>query len=408
MKICIIGGGLTGLVAAFFLGRDHEIDLYEKRRHLGGCVSSYEVGDTHIEAFYHHCFASDTHLFSLMKSLGVLDRLEWLKGTTGYYVDGRIYPLNTPHEILSYPYLSLADKARLALLTVRSRRLDTARLDDITAREFVTRELGERVYSSFFEPLLSSKFGDCRDAVSAAWLVSRIAIRSNRGISGERLGYLQGGFHTLVEALAEKIGNDCVIRLGDPVTSLSRDTGGWRVNDRRYDAVVSTIPPQALPAGVVTGLGPVPYQGAACMLLAMDRDVTDGIYWLNMKDPAPYGAVISHTNFIPAEKYGQHLVYLASYFSGTLPGKIDETMLADFCSRFRIPSGDIAWHRMSVEPFAGPLYTRGFYHKIVPYQAEGLYFAGMFSKPNYPERSMNGSVAAGMDVARLIGTAGGA
>ena len=81
---------------------------------------------------------------------------------------------------------------------------------------------------------------------------------------------------------------------------------------------------------------PIPYQGAACITLAIDRDVTRGIYWLNMKDSAPYGAVVSHTNFIPVERYGEHLVYLASYFSGTVPAHIDKTMIDDFCTRFSI------------------------------------------------------------------------
>jgi len=402
MKICIVGGGLTGLCAALFLGKEHEVDLYEKRSHLGGCVSSYEIGNTHIESFYHHCFAGDSNLFSLLDTLGIRDRLEWLRGSTGYYIDGRIYPLNTPREILSYPYLSLPDKAKLALITLRSRRMDTASLDEITARDFIISELGERIYASFFEPLLASKFGDFRDRVSAAWLVSRIAIRSNRGLSGERLGYLKGGFYTLINALSDHVGKDCVVRLGDAVSRITRDTWGWRVNDQKYDVVISTIPPQALPAGTVTGIDPVPYQGAACMLLGIERDVAGGIYWLNMKDPAPYGAVICHTNLVPRDRYGDHLVYLASYFHGDLPKKTDERMLSDFCQRFGVTRDEVHWQRMAVDPWAGPLYTTGFAKKIVPYRAGGLYFAGMFSGPNYPERSMDGAIAAGREVADLL------
>jgi len=106
MRICIIGGGLTGLSAAYHLGNDHEVDVYEKRRSLGGCLSSYEIGDYHIEEFYHHCFAWDTRLISLMESLHISDRLEWLKGTTGYFAGGTVYPLNTPGEILKYPLLT--------------------------------------------------------------------------------------------------------------------------------------------------------------------------------------------------------------------------------------------------------------------------------------------------------------
>ena len=73
------------------------------------------------------------------------------------------------------------------------------------------------------------------------------------------------------------------------------------------------------------GLPHVPYQGAACMTLALERQVTEGIYWLNMKDAVPYGAVVAHTNFIPIERYGEHIVYLASYFTGTIAPRLDST-----------------------------------------------------------------------------------
>ena len=114
MKIAIVGGGLTGLVAAHALGHEHEVELFEKMPVLGGCLSSYRVNDYWIERYYHHCFSDDVHLFSLIKELSLTDRLEWHNGTTGYYSRHTIYPLNTPMQILRYPELSLIDKAKLA------------------------------------------------------------------------------------------------------------------------------------------------------------------------------------------------------------------------------------------------------------------------------------------------------
>jgi Protoporphyrinogen oxidase len=122
MKICILGGGLTGLAAAYRLSERHDIDLFEKRNHLGGCLSSYNINGHWIEQYYHHCFAGDTELLSLFKELNISDRLEWLRGSTGYYADNTLYPLTSPLEILRYPFLSLADKARLALFTLRAKK----------------------------------------------------------------------------------------------------------------------------------------------------------------------------------------------------------------------------------------------------------------------------------------------
>ena len=70
MKICIIGGGLTGLTAAYALSGRHDIDLFEKTSAPGGCLSSYQVGNYWIEKYYHHCFSGDKALISLFDKSG--------------------------------------------------------------------------------------------------------------------------------------------------------------------------------------------------------------------------------------------------------------------------------------------------------------------------------------------------
>ena len=405
MKIGIIGGGLTGLVAANRLVSGHEIDLFEKMPYLGGCLSSYNVNDYWIERYYHHCFSRDTSLFALISELGLSGELEWRTGTTGYFAGNRIFPLSTPFQILAYPELSFLDKIKLGLLTLKAKKTDLITLDDVPADQYIINHLGKNIYSSFFEPLLKSKFGDRRKDVSAAWLFSRIAIRSDRGISGEHLGYMKGGFHRIIDALEQSIvSQEGRIQKHSPVSSVSPRNGAWEINGTRYDAIISTIPPQEL--GRVGGpvVPPIPYQGAACMTLAIDRDVTGGIYWLNMKDPAPYGAVVSHTNFIPADRYGERIVYLASYFSGVVPLNLDALMLNDFCTRFSLAKKEIHWHKMALDPWAGPVYTIGYRSLIPSYEQRGLFMAGMFSRPNYPERSMEGSIRAGSEVAECLRT----
>ena len=141
MKVCIIGGGLTGLTAALVLGRDHDVSLLEKEQDLGGCLSSYRVGGYWIERFYHHCFAGDTRLLALIDELGLQPLLEWRIGTTGSFAGGTIYPLNTPIEILSYPLLTLRDKAKLARLTMKAGKIDPAPLDDIPAEEYLVNRV---------------------------------------------------------------------------------------------------------------------------------------------------------------------------------------------------------------------------------------------------------------------------
>ena len=396
---------MTGLVAAHRLVQDHEVDLFEKMPFLGGCLSSYNVNNYWIERYYHHCFSTDNSLFALITDLGLIDKLEWKTGTTGYFAGNKIYRLNTPLEILLYPELTLMDKVKLARLTFKAKKTDLKTLDNIPAEQYILKHLGKNIYSSFFEPLLKSKFGERRKEVSAAWLFSRIAIRSNRGVSGEHLGYMNGGFHQLIDALEKSITlKGGIIRKQTPVFYVSRKNGAWEVNGNRYDTIISTIPPQELERIGGPALLSVPYQGAACMTIALEREVTGGIYWLNMKDEAPYGAVVAHTNFIPIKRYGEHIVYLASYFTGTVSPRLDLRMLEDFCTRFSVSRDEIHWYKMAVDPWAGPVYTTGYRSLIPEFEHRGLFMAGMFSPTNYPERSMEGSVRAGSEVAAYIRT----
>lgn len=403
MKIAILGGGLTGLVAAHVLSRENDITVYESQPFLGGCLSSYHIDRYWIERYYHHCFSNDQNLFSLLEELRLSDKLKWHSGSTGYFSHDTIYPLTTPFQILKWPELSLFDKARLAWLTLHAKKTDLKTLDDISAETYILEHLGPHIYSSFFEPLLKSKFGKNRSRVSAAWLISRIAIRSDRGVHGEHLGYLDGGFHQIIEGLEGSIHkNGGVINLSSPVNTIIREGSTWKIAENNYDAVISTIPPQEL--GRLAGLSvpDIPYQGAACMTLGIERDVCKGIYWINMKDECPYGAVIAHTNFIPRDQYGEDIVYLASYFSGVPPARLDQNMKDDFCNRFGIAKEEIHWSRMAIDPWAGPVYTTGYRGQIPGYEKHGIFMAGMFSEDNYPERSMEGSITAGYRVAECV------
>ena len=77
-------------------------------------------------------------------------------------------------------------------------------------------------------------------------------------------------------------------------------------------------------------------------------------------------------------------------------------MKEDFCLRFDLKENEIHWSRMTVDPWAGPIYTTG-YHSLIPaYEKHGIYLAGMFSEENYPERSMEGSIRAGNRIAGCI------
>ena len=43
MKIAVIGSGISGLSAAYFLSKKYKVDLYEKDDHFGGHSFTYDI-----------------------------------------------------------------------------------------------------------------------------------------------------------------------------------------------------------------------------------------------------------------------------------------------------------------------------------------------------------------------------
>ncbi|MGB8215854.1 MAG: NAD(P)/FAD-dependent oxidoreductase [Candidatus Methanoperedens sp.] len=414
MTTVIIGGGLAGLAAAYRLAGGDEIILIEKEPELGGMASSYEIDGYHIEKYYHHIFSSDKELIALIDELGLSSKLEWLRGSTGYYFDGKIFPMNTPIEILKA--LPLMDVIRLTLLVLKAQGIkDTAPFDDITAKQWILDTAGESVYNNFFLPLLQSKFGDNKERVSAAWLLGRVRIRSNRGAKGERLGYMRGGFHALIEKMAQSVTKKGgIIRQGNASKIEVADSSVKNVvvdgEIIKCDRVISTVSPHILQKIIdprLLGLDmKISYQGTACALFGLTEKIMDDVYWLNIKEDVPFGAVIEHTNFIPVSDYGEHLMYVTSYFQNpdsvlwksSDDGVIElyQNGLEKLFPGFR---KKVKWWRLRRDIDTAPVYETGYGKKVLPYRTniKGLYLAGMFSEANYPERSMNGSIKAGFD-----------
>lgn len=431
MKIVIIGSGLAGLSAGYRLCRSNKVLIFEKDPDIGGMSASYSLEHSgkkyFIEKYYHHIFRSDSELLALIKELGLEKQMLWLKGKNAYFVDGKNYPMNTPVEILHFSPLSTFDLIKLGLLVFRIRLIkDTAPYDRIKAKDWILETAGKSVYENFFAPLMKSKFGDNAENVSAAWLIGRVKIRSDRGKEGEKLGYMRGGFNSLIEALAGQItANGGEIRTGKGITEIVIENNAVQgvVADGDFiacDAVISTVEPIVLDA--ITGgklgalhetLRNIRYQGTACALIGLDRKLMeDGNYWLNIKADVPFGAVIEHTNFLPFEDYGENLVYVTAYFQdkkSSLWTQKEEDIIDSYLKGLErmfpeFSRKEVRWTKLYRRIDTAPVYEQGYLEKVLPFAPgpSGLYLAGMFSSTNYPERSMNGSVKAGFESAELL------
>ena len=334
--VVIIGAGFCGLAAAYELGK-HGIraTVLERDTEIGGLAGSFSVNGVRLEKFYHHWFTNDTHAIQLVHELGKKDHVLVRPTRTGMYYANNFFKLSTPVDLLRFSPLPFFDRIRLGVLALRARRVEDWRaLDEKTAADWILEMGGERVYRVVWEPLLRGKFGDVAEEISAVWFWNKLKLRgSSRGKGGEeRLAYYRGGFAALADELAEAIrtrGGE--IRTNAPVSHVQVSSGrvtGVLAGGQTIpaDAVIATpaLPIIAdllephVPREYVNQLRRIRYLANICVVLELDRSLSE-TYWLNVNDPGfPFVGVIEHTNFEQLSTYGgRHIVYLSKYLPET-------------------------------------------------------------------------------------------
>ena len=427
--VVIIGGGFTGLAAAYqLLKQGKTVTIIESDNQVGGLASSFPVGSTRLEKFYHHWFTNDQNVMELIGELGLTDNILLRPTKTGMYYANNFFQLSTPLDLLRFKPLRLFDRLRLGVLALRARRVkDWRDLEDLSAAEWLRSMGGERVYKVVWEPLLRGKFGDVAQEISAVWFWSKLKLRGgSRGKHGEeQLAYFRGGFSGLADALAEWIvAEGGKILLECCATGIDVEDGQFRAvicDNRRVDgaAAISTLPlpttagliEQHVDQAYAASLRRIRYLGNICLVLELDRSLSS-TYWLNVNDPDfPFVGLIEHTNFEPPETYGgRHVVYLSKYLpnSDRLFLMSDDEFL-DFCIpyiRRMFPAFERQWimgYHVWRASFSQPIVERR-YARLLPAETtpvKGFYIATMAQI--YPEdRGTNYAIREGRAIARRI------
>lgn len=334
-QVTIVGGGFTGLTAAYeLLKKGIKVTILEAEPEIGGLAAAFEVGGEKLDRFYHHWFTNDMEVMTLIDELGLNDRVEINPTNTGVYYANNFFKLSTPWDLLNFTPLSFFDRIRLGLLALRARRVkDWKELENKSAHEWLKELGGENVYRVVWQPLLKGKFGPYAEEVSAVWFWNKLKLRGgSRGKGGEeRLAYFKGGFVSLADALAVKIRElGGVISLNSPVSSIRKVDDNWLVETPNGTVTSQrVICTTALPLiadmikswasqSYLDELNRIQYIGNTCLVLELDRPLSK-TYWLNVNEPSfPFVGVIEHTNFERPETYGgRHIVYLSKYLPHT-------------------------------------------------------------------------------------------
>ena len=428
-SVGVIGGGFAGLTAALRLAQaGHRVTLWEKGR-FGGQAATFEVAGSRLEIFYHHLFQSDTSIVALAEELGVSDKLMWLPSNVGYFVDGKIYPLNAALDLLRLGCVPFVDRVRIGVVTAYLQRVrNWQKYERVTAHRWLSRALGKRAYDKTLGAQLRAKFGSYYDKIPMVWFWGKIWLRttSRRSpLDQEKLGYFDGSFQVIVDAMVDACEKAGVEMRREGLRSLETDgQGAWSVVTEsgtlsdRFDTLVATVPSNIfqrlapkLPAAYVDKLNALEYEAAVVALLELDRPLSS-MYWLNVADSdLPFTGIIEHTNFIDPAKYeGRRFVYLSKYMEPDHPYfamDADAIIAAYIPHLIKVnPEFDRSWIRDSWvfrERAAQPIIPMRYSERIPDHRTplKNLYLAN--TTQIYPEdRGTNYSVRLGNDVAKLV------
>jgi protoporphyrinogen oxidase len=332
-RVIVIGAGAMGLAAGYYaLKRGHQVTVLEAAPEAGGMAAHFDLGGLSIERFYHFVCKADQPTFDLLDDLGLGDRMRWVATSMGYYIDGRLEPWGDPLSLLRFPKLSLVEKLRYGVMMAAAvRRRGAGSLEQVSAKDWITRWCGARVYERLWAPLFKLKFYQYADNISAAWMWTRIKRlgTSRRSMFQEELGYIDGGSETLIHALVDAIdkrGGE--VRLATPASRVvvegGRVTGVAAASEiLPADAVISTVPTPLverlvpdLPAADLARYRAIVNIGVVCVVFRLKRSVSTH-FWVNISDARfEIPGLVEFSNLRPT---GDTVVYIPYYMPASHP-----------------------------------------------------------------------------------------
>ena len=340
MKIVILGGGITGLTTAYYLAKkDHQVTVFEKEKILGGLASGFKADnwDWYLEKTYHHIFANDSDILNFTKEIGFnkiffqspktasLFSNETIKSSFAKASEDKqfnnltILPLDTPIDLLKFPYLNIVDKLRAGVVIAFLKLSPFLSIyEKQTSKEFLKKTMGGKVWNILWQQLFRGKYGDYAGNILAIFIWARIKKRA------KNLGYIEGGFQAFVNALENTLEDINVKMLKDfGVEKIKKQGDKFIINNTLYDEVVSTLPTPILTKIAKSFLSKdylqkllkIEYLHALTLILETDKPILDKTYWLNISTPKiPIMVIVQQTNFIDKKHYGnKYITYLGWY-----------------------------------------------------------------------------------------------
>jgi protoporphyrinogen/coproporphyrinogen III oxidase len=317
-RIAIIGGGISGLSAAFTIeekqqsGTPIEYVLFESSKRLGGVIFTSRVDGCLVEAGPDSFLTEKPWASELCEKLGIEDQLVGSndaqrktyvlsKGKLELMPDGLMFmvPTKILPTVLS-PLFSLGTKIRMAAEWFQPPRKEP---EDETVADLIKRHYGDEMVELLADPLLAGIYGGEASDLSVRAVMPRIAdMESKHGSLGRAMvaarkkidaapevparpifTSLRDGMHQMVDALVERI-DASAIKTSSCVESIIRQDNGWTVcagyQTDHFDAVILAIPAQvaapvlqATDEMLASELSEIQYTSSVTVTLGYDENV---------------------------------------------------------------------------------------------------------------------------------------
>ena len=325
-RIAIIGGGISGLSAAFALERQRqagvplEYVLFEASSRFGGVIFTERVENCTVEGGPDSFLTEKPWTSELCHELGIADQLigsNDLQRRTYISVNGKLIPLPdglafmVPTEVMPAalsPLFSFHTKVRMASEWFHPPREVDA---DESVASFVKRHYGEEMVERLADPLLSGIYGGDATDLSLRAVLPRfadmqarygslgkamIANRKQINTAGRPLfTTLKDGIQQLVNAVLIRLPASHV-RSNTEIQSLQTRDRGWLISSNakveKFDGVIMAIPAHAAAKlledshpKLASELGDIRYSSSVTVSLVYDEKVRASL-------PAGFGYLV--------------------------------------------------------------------------------------------------------------------
>jgi protoporphyrinogen oxidase len=373
-SVVVLGGGLSGVAAAFTLAREGHF---------------YPLG-------YHHILHRDRTLLFFLELIGALPDVRWRRVRMLFHLGGRAYDLGSPGGFLAFP-MSVRDKAGFVRLMAKAfAKRDWADWQDRSAADLVDTYAGAGARTALFERLTRLKFELPCEEVSGAWLGARLHFREGSA----PLGYIPGANWTkvLCDGVTRLLAEQGVkVRLNTSVSRLV--TGDRRVREAELstgerlgaDLFVSSIPTEVYLRLVEDERTPelerIRYSALISVVCATRQAVDDRAYWINLAslDRTACGIFLLSSLNPTIGRPGDSCVNFVTHLRGRdrpLFHISDEDLLRRYRDDFRAVFGfdlEPFWTHVARVPMYSPVFGRSFRNPPLRSASwENVYFAGNY------------------------------